>query len=573
MYRSIKISYLFTLFFLFSGQYIHGQYIPTHISNTGIYEFLDELATLQVIDINTSIKPYSRTLINEKLEEASKQQDHLTRRQIQELNFYLKDYSKKKSVGSGQLAGSSGQEAVGSGQWAVSSEQRNSNWLWIKKPASQRLDFFHYKDSSFNLTVNPILGSNVWSNENGSFYHWWNGIETYASKGNFALFASLRDNHESVYLTNRNFMNQRIGLSNYKGFSGTTKRDYWEIRAGMTYAWDWGRIGLLMDQFSWGDNANGANVFSGRTPAFTRLDLQLDPVDWLSFNYVHGWLISEVVDSTLSFWVNNAYGSDYREVYQPKYMAANMFTFKPFKHFYIGVGNSVIYDYRSPHAAFFIPVMFWKPLDHTLSARINNMNSQMFFTLSSRNLRGFHFYGSAFIDEVQVGRIFREGEYNFTSYKIGANSQLSPLISLLFEYTWSNALVFRHNVTTTTFESNEYNLGHFLEDNARDIYAAIEFKPIRTMKITGYYNYSEKGPDHTLLGTMPRTTMTPISPVVWESSRIGIKTSIQIINDMYLRVGYEWREVGGEEEYVEMWTPEVYWGKTGTWKVGLNYGF
>jgi len=540
--------------FLFTFSLLLGQYVPTHLSHTGIYDFMDELATTQVIDLNTSLKPYSRKLIAEKLQIAATKQEELSARQKHELDFYLKDYSKASS------------------SVALAKEEPNTAFFWLNKPDHQRLDFFHYRDSSFQLTVNPILGTDTWVNTNGFFYHWWNGVETHATKGNFALFASLRDNHESLGLTNRDFMNQRIGASNIKGsFAG--KRDYWEIRAGVTYAWDWGHIGLLMDQFSWGDASNGSNIFSGRTPAFTRLDLQMNPAKWLQFNYVHGWLVSEVVDSTLSFWVNNAYGSEYREVYHPKYMAANMFTFEPFKRFHLAVGNSIIYDARSPHAAFFVPVMFWKALDHTLNARIDNMNSQLFFTASSRNLKGFHFYTSIFIDEVQVARIFNPDDHNPVSYKFGLSTNRIKNTNFILEYTWSNTLIYRHYVPTTTFESNMYNLGHFLEDNAQDIYVALEYKPLRTLKLKGYYNYALKGPDHTLLGTTPRTTMPLFDPIVWESTRIGLSASMQVINDLYLRLGYEWRNVSGDQDMMDMWTPEVYHGQTGTVNVGVNYGF
>lgn len=541
----MKTPFTITLLLLLNLAVLHGQYTPVHLSNTGIYTFFDELATLQVIELNSTIKPYSRSVITEKLREAELNRDRLTKRQIKELQFYLRDFG-----------------ANGEG----------TTWAWINKPLNQRLHFFNSRDSLFRITVNPILGGNLWSNDNGSFNHWWNGVETYASYGNFSLFASLRDNHESTELTNRDYMNQNIGASNIKQFAGG-KRDYWEIRGGMTYAWKWGHVGLLMDQFSWGDAHHGSNIFSGRTPAFARLDLQLNPAEWLQFNYVHGWLISEVVDSTLSFWVNNSYGPNYRRVYHPKFLAANMFTFKPFNYFYIGAGNSVIHDYRTPHAAFFIPVMFWKALDHTLNAGIENMNSQIFFTLSSRNIKGIHLYGSAFIDEVQVGRIFREGEYNFTSYKVGVSNQHLPNTKLILEYTWSNALVFMHYMPTTTFESNRYNLGHYLEDNAEELYAAVEFSPWRTMKIKVYYNIAKKGPDHTLLGTMPRAAITPFTPEVWRSIRTGISASMQLINDLYLRLGYEWREVTGEQEWIEMWTPEVHHGKTGTLNIGVNYGF
>jgi len=539
------------LFGLKSG--VSAQYITTHISHQGIYELLDELASGKIIDINTSIRPYSRKFIRKQLLTA-KEYENLTQRQRAEIDFYLLDY---------------GKEVIDPN---VSATPASTSFLWINKPENRRFDMFFYRDSAFQITVNPILGGDAWVNENGFASHWWNGAETHASYKNFGLYASLRDNHESSALTNRDFMNQRIGASNIKNM-GDGKRDYWEMRGGMTYAWKWGHVGLMMDQFVWGYGNNGTNIFSGRTPAFARIELQLDPAPWLQFNYVHGWLVSEVVDSSLSFWVNNAYGSEYREVYHPKFLAANMFTFKPFDHFYIGAGNSIIYDSRSPQAAFFIPVMFWKPVDHTLNASINNMNSQLFFTLSSRNIRGLHLYSALFIDEVQVGRIFDSQEHNPVSVKAGMSIQNIPDVMITAEYLWSNVIVYKHNLPVTTFESNQYNLGHYLEDNAREIWTGIKYSPVRAASILAYFCISEKGPDHTLIGTTPRTTITPLEPIIWRSKKIGISGRILLLNNLYLRAGYEWRDVTGESSALELWSSSFFTGKTSTWSFGLNYGF
>jgi len=72
---------------------------------------------------------------------------------------------------------------------------------------------------------------------------------------------------------------------------------------------------------------------------------------------------------------------------------------------------------------------------------------------------------------------------------------------------------------------------------------------------------------------MPRQGITPFEPIVWTSDRVGILATMQLINDLYVRMGYEWRDVTGESEYLERWTPEEYHGQTGTFRVGLNYGF
>ena len=547
----LKAGWLITGWLLLIGSPLFGQYLPTHISNQGIYLFLDELATDQVIDLHSLVKPYARREIAAMLEVADSSRLELNKRQQAELDFYLRDYMKELP--------------------AKDSTSLGSSWLWLNDD-NKRADLFYYRDSLFQMTINPIVGSDFWTNQNASFYHWWNGVEASSTIGKFAIWASIRDNHESTELTARDFQNQRIGASNLKIYSDG-KRDYWEVRAGMTYAWKWGHVGLIMGQFEWGENNAGANIFAGRTPAFPRLELAMNPAPWFRFTYVHGSLVSEVVDSTLSFYTSTSYGTDYREVFHPKFLAANIFTFTPTSGLQLSIGNSVIYDYRYPHYAFLLPVAFYKAIDHTLNSGIDNMNSQLFFSASTRNLKHFHFYGTVFLDEVAVDRIFNSDEHNFVSYKVGASSTILPNIRFSTEYTWTNALTFMHNIPTTTFESNQYNLGHYLEDNAKQFYMGIEYRPIRTLNIKAYYTHAEKGPDHTALGTMPRAEISPYDPIVWTSNQAGILATYQLINDLYIRLGYEWRNVSGDEAYLEQWTANEYHGKTGTLRLGLNFGF
>ena len=140
-------------------------------------------------------------------------------------------------------------------------------------------------------------------------------------------------------------------------------------------------------------------------------------------------------------------------------------------------------------------------------------------------------------------------------------------------YALTNCLTFMHFIPTTTFESNQYNLGHYLEDNSKDFYASAEWKPLRALLVRLYYNRSLKGPDHTALGTPGRASHPPFDPVVWESQRAGLLSTFEVINGLYLRLGYEWRRVEGEQDYLDRWTAEVYHGTTGTFRFGLNYGF
>ena len=50
------------------------QEIPFPVSNYGVYDFLDELANIQVVSINSAVKPYSRLYIAKKLQEADEKE-------------------------------------------------------------------------------------------------------------------------------------------------------------------------------------------------------------------------------------------------------------------------------------------------------------------------------------------------------------------------------------------------------------------------------------------------------------------------------------------------------------------
>ena len=295
--------YLF-IFFLFNIQIltinIYSQEVPHPVDNTGIYEFLDELANSQIIAINSAIKPYSRLFISQRLKEADGQRGKLNPRQQKELDFYLMDFGKEINAG--------------------------KDW-------KRRTDLFYYKDSLFSLTINPILGGEIFTNSSGIATYYRNGAEARGYIQHWGFYASLRDNHEKPLLGLPEYLTQRVDGH----IKGTT--DFSEMQGGVTYSWKWGSAGLVKENMQWGNNYNGANIFGGNNPTFVQLKLHISPVKWFDFNYFHGWLNSMVVDSAKSYWVTNSYGTNYREVYHKKYIAANMLTFTPFKNLNISAGK------------------------------------------------------------------------------------------------------------------------------------------------------------------------------------------------------------------------------------------
>jgi hypothetical protein len=515
---------------------LHAQEVYVHITNKEIYAFLDEMANIKIIELNSAVKPYSRMFIAKKLEEISQNSDKLNKRQSDELAFYLKDFNKE---------------------------------LQPDKHFKKRFDAFYYKDSLFTFSINPILGGQYWSNNNGTDYHRWWGAEVFSYVGtHVGIYASLRDNHEDKKLSAPDYLNTRQGGVYKEG------NDYSEMRGGIVLSWKWGSFGLVKDHLEWGTNYHYPSIFSAKPPSIAQIKLNLKPVKWLEFNYYHGWLVSDVVDSSRSYTVYNSYGPTYRIVYRNKYIAANMYTFKPMKNFYASIGNSIVYSDMNVHPAYLIPFLLFKSVDHTLNNTTNDagQNSQFYIDVSSRQIRHLHLYGTLFFDDVSISRWTDNGHLDYYSFNGGF--QLSNLIRNVFltaEYFQSYPLVYKHYIPATNFESNNYNMGHYMQDNSRAVYLELALRPLRGLNVKLSYNFAEHGPDYDSLGTdRVEVTQLFLKSVEWKDITYGISANYQILNDIYVFGEVYYNQITGD---MQKYTAPFYYGNTTTWSVGVNYGF
>ncbi|RCW37570.1 hypothetical protein [Marinilabilia salmonicolor] len=545
--RLIFISVLF-LRVVLPFENLHGQQVPVHIDNYEIYELLDELADLGVIDINTIARPYGRKFISDRLVEAS-EHDGLPARIKKEIAFYLRDYQKEQTR---------------------------------TKPENKRFDLFYYSDSLFQVTVNPVLGLEVLSSGGDLAWHRFNGGELHGTIGeHFGFYASLRDNHESELLGGTDFLVSRRGAV-YK--SDDDSGDYSEARGGITWSWKWGTAGLHKNSYQWGYGYNGTNIFSGNTPSHAYFSLTLSPLPWVQLDYMHGWLVSEVVDSAESF---NYYDGT-REVFANKYVAANLITVRPLAGLYISAGNSIVYADTNVNPAFLNPVMFYKSVDHTYNGASNEVgqNAQMFFGISSRQIRNLHLYSTFFVDEISTNRMFdKEQQSNYISLKAGARlTNIVDGTALTVEYTRSNPMVYQHKIPTTTWESNRYNMGHYLKDNSDEIFLSLKYRPVRGVRLELSHLLARKGKDYQEIikeGTEsdyseinsdePRWGLPFMDEVRWEMQKTEFKGSWQIINDGYVYFSVIHRDISGADR--EKYLPPFLNHNGLSGKFGINYGF
>ncbi len=549
---------------IFAVKASFAQYIPEHISNEAIYTFLDELASAKLITINAAVKPFSKAFIAQKLVEASTHKDQLSKRQAKELDFYLRAY--RPDLESPAELG-----------W-----QEKLN-IFKKQPhLATSLDPFAlvYKDSLFTFCIRPVYGISVSRNENGSVNHTWGGLEAYSTiAGHWGIYASLRDNHEDQILARPAYFTQETGGAYKVNEGGRKGGDFSEMRGGITYAWKWGDIGLVKDHFEWGTNYHGSNIFSGRTPSFAHIRLHLHPAKWIDFNYVHGWLVSEVIDSSRSYYNNG----QYRAVFRQKFLAANMLTIIPFKYLDISAGNSIVYsDLGGVHPAYLIPLAFYKSIDHTLNHNIDNQNSQMFFNISSRQVKNLHLYTSVYVDEFSVTRIRSKTAHNFISWKGGFNLSNAAVKDITFtaEFTQTAPITYKHRVPAITFESNQYNLGHYLRDNSRELYLSLSYSPLPRLHTRLSYTMAEHGNEYAYTERPDIADLPMLTDFCWKETLVEFTANYEFVNNGYLFAGFRVGNVQGSDldgqaaqYYLDRFTAPFYQGKTNTLTVGFNLGF
>jgi len=549
-----------------------AQVVYEDINNTGVYDFLDELANLRMITLNSAIKPYSRAYIAAKLHEAKMADTvldtlrlrfhKLNKRQRKELMFYLQDYQIES------------QAYFSSQSNCLAGNYHDKISFILKKQPEMVVSLnplaFQFKDSLFTFSIRPILGMQWSTNENAAEYHrWWGGsMFGYIGK-NLGFYANLRDNNASVEMAKPKYFTLEQGQV-YKNLENGTV-DYSEMRGGIVASAKWGSIGIILDRIEWGDNYHGSNILSGRAPAFPSIQLHLNPVKWFDFSYMHGWLNSTIIDSSRSYYSGNTY----RIVYRNKYIAANMFTFVPWKGLNFSFGNSIIYSDINVNPLYLIPFLFYNSADAVKNNYSSDAgsNSQLFFNISSRQIRHLHLFISLFIDEWKMSRVMNPDRHNFTSLKAGLTISDFPVTNLSFtaEYLRTQPMTYDHYIATTTFASGNYVLGNYLRENSQEIFVAASWHPLRGVLLSASYTLSEHGDDipYAFNAGYEVDNIPFMKNKTWQNASFGLSARYEFVNNGYFFVQYLNSNHQGDVGFLTT----TMRGKTNTLNMGINIGF
>jgi hypothetical protein len=140
-----------------------------------VYDLLDELAADGFIDINTTVKPFSRAFIAEQLKSVV-ENEALSKRQKEEVLFFIQEFAP---------------------EYRQLPEARFHIWKNEHSKAAIVPPAFHYVDSIFTARITPLLGLQLTYNSraaNPLIDKRWFGAEFQTTIGkHLAVYGSLRD--------------------------------------------------------------------------------------------------------------------------------------------------------------------------------------------------------------------------------------------------------------------------------------------------------------------------------------------------------------------------------------------
>jgi hypothetical protein len=145
-------------------------------------------------------------------------------------------------------------------------------------------------------------------------------------------------------------------------------------------------------------------------------------------------------------------------------------------------------------------------------------------------------------------------------------------------------MVYQHKIPTTTWESNGYNMGHYMRDNSDEWFFEVGYHPLRGVNLQLSYSHARKGKDYQSIlingeeaghpeinQEEPRWGLPFMNEVRLKMDKISLKGTWQVINDGYVYFGIGYNNFEGVD--TEKYIPPFYRDGGFSGSFGVNYGF
>ncbi len=534
--KKFKIKHsIIILFFIFVS--ISNAQIIYETLNNPVYSFLERMAVKKLIDLNLSVKPYSKKEIAVVLKKLRKNINALNRVEKEELFWYLKRYG-----------------------------------LEINGKPSKKLGEFGYSTSSALFRAFPIAGYEISTVGPAKGYSKWIGARFEGSVNKLSLFFEYLDTGE--FGDNVDVNKKLTPETGHFYKTAPNGIEFSDVKGGIIYDFGYGSLSLKKNYVNWGSGKFGKLFLSSKAASFPHVEFKLNPLPWLSISYIHGWLNSMVLDSSRFYYSYQGNIQPFLvETFINKYIAANYISFKPKDWLTFSVGNSFIYS-GDLRPEMFIPVMYYKVMDHnTGRGDVNDGNGMIFFDLNVNYFKNINLYGSLLIDVLEI-RPLLKGEFYKSWFGITTGARLIDLgfenLDLFLEYSMLNPWIYENKYITTNYKHLGYVLGHWIGNNADLLSFRLNYKFIANLDLSLkgeifrkggaediYYAYIERKKLPFLFGNNRREFSIEFSAVYYP------------LHNLYVKGKYRYSSIHDDEEAR---TPDFLLGEKNSFILSVSYG-
>ena len=215
----------------------------------------------------------------------------------------------------------------------------------------------------------------------------------------------------------------------------------------------------------WG-NGNRSLYISDKAPSYPQIGLKYKLNQKLSYFYFHGFLNSNIPDSSRSLYYKNNFSQ--RSISIPRNIAAHRIEWKPNDKFIFNFNESVIYATRSIDIYYLIPILPFYPIENYIGDTDNiQMGVDILFKINELQ----KMYVSFFMDEFTPEWIFKSKNHNWFGWQFGYSMKglIWKKSELQIEYNWTDQRIYMHKYEINDFYNHQHPLGFWAGPHAEEL--------------------------------------------------------------------------------------------------------
>ncbi len=214
-------------------------------------------------------------------------------------------------------------------------------------------------------------------------------------------------------------------------------------------------------------------------------------------------------------------------------------------------------------------------MDHnTGRGNIDDSNGQIYFDISSRNVKQYQFYGTFFIDVGSLRGILKSDYHEWWGgYTLGVKrvDLLIPDLDFTFEYTWISPWTYEHKYDTETYKHIGFVLGDWLGQNADQLRVQADYKPSRPLTLHCYYERIRKGGLGDIAEAYKSNGIT--EPFLYGPVRkdfdFGFGAQYEWLHELFIDFSYEYSNISDQDIAR---TPSFLLGKKNSFGLTVSWG-